>query len=48
MSREYKGMYYDTDGQTAYVKTNKNRTEVVTEHAHTDRSTCNTLVRYWL
>jgi hypothetical protein len=28
-----------THGQTAYVKTNKNRTEVVTEHAHADRIT---------
>jgi hypothetical protein len=29
------------DGQTAYVNTNKNRTEVVTEHACADRNTGN-------
>ncbi len=32
-----------THGQTAYLNANKNRTEVVTEHAHTYRNTCNTL-----
>ncbi len=32
--------------QTVYVNTYKTRSEVVTEHAHTDRNTCNTLARF--
>ncbi len=35
-----------TYGQPACVNTNKNRSEVVTEHAHTDRNTCNALTRF--
>jgi hypothetical protein len=31
-----------THEQTAYVNTYKNRTAVVTDHAHPDRNTCNT------
>jgi hypothetical protein len=46
MSREYKGdtigMY--EDGQKANV--NKNKTEVVTEHAHTGKNTCNPLTLF--
>jgi hypothetical protein len=36
----------DTDGQKAYMNKNKNGTELVTEHAHTDRNTCNTRTRF--
>jgi hypothetical protein len=35
-----------THGQTAYVNTNKNRAEIVIEHVHTDRNTCNTLTQF--
>ncbi len=52
MSREYKGqdrhMAMCTDGQMAYMNQNKNRTEVVTEHAHTERNTCNAQTRFVL
>ena len=44
MHGRHMGTY--THGQTAYVNTNKNRTEVVIEHAHSDRNTCNTPTRF--
>ena len=40
---EGKHMGMHTDGQTAYVNRNKNRTVVVTEHTNTYINTCNTL-----
>jgi hypothetical protein len=43
IQERHMGMYIDV--QTAHVNTNKNRTDVVTQHAHTHRSTCNTLTR---
>jgi hypothetical protein len=33
-------------GQRAQLNTNTNRTEVVTEHAHTYRNTCDTPIRF--
>ena len=35
-----------THGKTAHENTDNNKTEVVTEHAHTDRNTCNTLTSW--